>query len=79
MRRCQKTKSQTPSKGWVRFARVFLISVGTLFFGAPVFFHFVRETPFSMGMIVVGLFGLLLVGLGLFTSDKTAVEIAESI
>lgn len=69
----------TPSKRWVRFARFFLCGIGAFFLGFPFYSCLVREVPFSIGMVVVGGGGLILIGLGLFTKAKTAVEIAESI
>jgi len=75
----RKTKGKTHSKGWVRFARVFLCGVGAFFLAAPIYWFLIRDVPVSIGMILVGLFGLVLICLGVFTSDKAAVEIAESI
>ena len=70
--------AKRPSGGWVLFCRLFVCGFGALSLGGGIYF-FEQAHQLSVGVVFLGVFGLLLICLGIFTSAKTCEKIADSI
>ena len=70
--------TKKPSSGWILFCRLFVCGFGVFFVGAAV--HLFKESQqVSLAIAFLAGFGLLLIGLGIFTSAKICEKIADSI
>ena len=70
--------SQKPSRGWILFCRIFICGVGAFFIGYGLY-DFIKHGHYLSVLIFSASIGLLLVCLGIFTSDKTCEKIADGI
>ena len=74
----QPDSRKKPGGGWILFCRIFVCGTGAFFVGGGLT-NYMEHGRHLWVMVSLALFGLLLILLGIFTSDKTCEKIADSI